>query len=82
MPKLDIFSNSSEIWAMVTLALDVFSNTSDIAVKAHVLQKVGWNSLPFTYLVMFWNGVLARTAVGCVAMMYQEVEDVEKQQCC
>ena len=82
MPKLDIFSNPNEIWVMVMPHLDVFSNTSDIAVKAIALQNVGRNSQLCTYLMMFWNAVLARAAVGCVAMMYQEVEDIRKQQCC
>ena len=82
MPKLDIFSNSSEIWAIGMPALDVFSDTSDIMVKALAYRMVGWNTLPYTYLMMSLNGVLARTDVGCVAMMCQEVEDVEKQQCC
>ena len=63
-------------------ALDVFSGTIDITVKALVYRMVGRNTLLYTYLMMSLNGVLARTDVGYVAMMCQEVEDVEKQQCC
>ena len=33
MPKLDIFSNTSEVWAMPMPKLDVFFDGSDIGVE-------------------------------------------------